>query len=321
MKGRIARRLAVTLSVAALAGMLSAVPASAAPLTNVAWSVSNNATSATSVFYTFSFTTATTGTVATVTFSVPAGTAGTPAVSMNYGISAGTAALAANVITYTVTAPASISAGTPILIEFSGLVNTATAGSYASAFETKTAVPATIDTGTSPSVPFGQSNTAITVVVAKSLTFTNDTSAFTLLMDPALPALANQTRDVALTVKTNASDGYTLGVRDLVNGLYDGVSDTIADVTGTIAAPAVWPGASRFGFSAVVTGATAGGGMGVITNFAAYPGVTPVTVASRATPTGNTADTISLRNRVEIDYTQDAGVYTDTVTYTVTPSY
>ena len=275
------------------------------------------------MFYTYSFTPATTDTIATIEFTVPAGTAGTPAVSLNYGISAGTVGLAANVITYTVTVPASISAGTPILIEISGLTNTTTPGSYTSDFESFTGVPASIDTGTSPAVPFGDSNTVITVVVAKSLTFTNNTSAFMLLMDPALPALADQYRDVVLSVKTNASDGYTLGVKDLAAGLYDGVSDTIPDVTGTVASPAAWPGASKFGFSAVgtLTGTAAmQGGMGIVTDFASYTNAN-VNLVSRTNPTGNTADSLSIRNRVAIDYTQDAGTYSDTVTYTVTPSY
>lgn len=322
MKGRIARRLAVTLSVAALAGMLSAVPATAASFSNISWSVSNNATGATGVFYTYSFTPATTGTITTIDFSVPAGTAGTPVVTLNYGISAGTAALAANKITYTVTAPASVTAGTPILIEVSGMTNTSTPGSNTSNFESWIAGPTSLDTGTSPAVTFGDSNTVITVVVAKSLTFTNDTSAFMLLMDPGLPALADQQRDVSLSVLTNASNGYTLGVKDNAGGLTTG-ADTIPDVTGTVVSPIAWPGASKFGFSAVgtLTGTAAmQGGMGAVTDFASYTNAN-VNLVARTNPTGNTPDSLSIRNRVAIDYTQDAGTYSDTVTYTVTPSY
>ena len=37
--------------------------------------------------------------------------------------------------------------------------------------------------------------------------------------------------------------------------------------------------------------------------------------------TGNAADTIALGNRVSITYVTVAGTYTDTITYTATPSY
>ncbi len=62
--------------------------------------------------------------------------------------------------------------------------------------------------------------------------------------------------------------------------------------------------------------------MNTATNYAGYSAtVRRETVVSRATPTGNLADTLVIHNRVAIDYTQDAGTYSDTVTYTVTPSY
>ena len=44
-------------------------------------------------------------------------------------------------------------------------------------------------------------------------------------------------------------------------------------------------------------------------------------IASRSNATGATADTITIANRVSIDYGAQAGDYTDTITYTVTPNY
>jgi len=44
-------------------------------------------------------------------------------------------------------------------------------------------------------------------------------------------------------------------------------------------------------------------------------------IASRATATGGTADTITITNRVAINYAAAATTYTDTITYTVTPNY
>ena len=44
-------------------------------------------------------------------------------------------------------------------------------------------------------------------------------------------------------------------------------------------------------------------------------------IASRATATGGTADTITIANRATIDYSVPAVAYSDTITYTVTPNY
>lgn len=318
---RLRRRLAVMLAVAVGAGVLMSAPAQAAPLTNVNWSVSNNQKSAASVTYTFSLTTATTGTIATIEMSVPAGTAGTPAVVANYGVGAGTVALASNTLTYTVTSPASVPSGTPILLEFSGLTNTSTPGNYTSSLTTKTSAPATIDGPTvSNSVSIAETNTAVTVVVAKSLTFTNDTAAFSFVMDPGLPALASKTRNVALTVQTNASNGYTLTAKDNAGGLVSG-PDTIARFTANgQTGAATWGAAkNKFGYELAVTGATLPANMGG----GKYAGYTSAgeTIASRNNPTGDTADGIIVTNRVDIDYAQDTGTYTDTVIYTATPTY
>ena len=116
------------------------------------------------------------------------------------------------------TAAASVSLGIPIFIELSGLTNPA-AGSYTTAIATNTAAPTVIDSGTTPAVVFAASNTAKTIVVAKSLTFTLDTTAFQLTMDPSLPALADQSYTSNITILTNANSGYTPTVSDNAAGL------------------------------------------------------------------------------------------------------
>src|SRR5207244_6166823 len=93
--GRRARRWSLVLAGAMIVTFLalSATPASAATLTNVSWSVSNNQAGATGVTYSYSFTTATTGTIKTITFAVSgSGLAGTPAIARHFGIGAGTVA-------------------------------------------------------------------------------------------------------------------------------------------------------------------------------------------------------------------------------------
>src|SRR6476659_4517501 len=244
---------------AAVVSIAQATPAGAAALTNVSWSVSNNQVSATNVTYAYSFKTATTGTIKTITFLVSgAGLAGAPAIAKNYGIGAGTVARAGQTITYTVTSAVSVSTGIPIYIEFSGLTNTSTAGSYTTTITTQTSAPATIDTATSPAVTLAANNTAVLVTVAKSLTFTIDTTAFEPDLDPSLPALADQTQTVGLTVQTNANSGYTLSVADNAAGLQSASTGnpTIADVSAGKASSVTWPGAAKFGYTVTGTGAT-----------------------------------------------------------------
>jgi hypothetical protein len=315
--------VALTLVFAGVLGSVyQAKPAGAAALTNVSWSVSNNQVSATNVTYGFSFTAATTGIIKTITFVVSgAGLAGAPAIARNFGVGAGTVAIAGQTITYTVTAAVSVTAGIPIYLEFSGLTNSGTAGSYTTVITTKTAAPATIDTATSPAVTLAANNTAVTVTVAKSLTFTINNTAFELDLDPSLPALADQTSNVGLTVQTNAHSGYTLTVADSATGLQSAATGnpTIAKVSTGKATSLAWPGAPNYGYTVTGTGATIDGAF-TGTKYAGYVS-TGEQIASRANATGGTADTVTIANRVAIDYTVPAVVYTDTITYTVTPNY
>ena len=302
--------------------VLSATAASAATPTNMSWSVSNNQISATNVNYAYSFTTATTGIIKTITFAVSgAGLAGVPTISRNFGIGAGSVARAGQTITYTVTSAVSVSAGIPIYLEFAALTNSGTLGSYTTVITTQTAAPATIDTGTSPAITLASNNTAVTVTVAKSLTFTIDTTAFELDLDPSLPALADQTATVGLTVKTNAHSGYTLTVNDSATGLQSAATGNpvIAKVSTGKATSVTWPGAPNWGYAVTGTGAT------IDAQFSGskYAGYTSAgeQIASRPGSTGGTADSISIANRVAIDYSVPSVVFTDTVTYTVTPNY
>jgi hypothetical protein len=323
---KLAKRSAwsVLVLIAMVAGMF-AMPtaADAAALTNANWSVSNNQVSATAVTYSFSFTTATTGTIKSITFVFSgAGMAGAPAIVRNYGIGAGTVALAGQTITYTVTSAVSVSAGIPIYIEFSGLTNTATAGSYTFAITTRTAAPATIDGPTNTNaVTMAANNTAITVAIAKSLTFSLNTTAFELDMDPSLPALADQSQAVGLTVLTNAHSGYTLTVSDNASGLVSAApgSPTIPKVSSGKATSVTWPGAPNWGYTVTATGATADPAFSG-SKYAGYVSAGEV-VATHGGPTGGVADTITITNRVAIDYSVPATTFTDTVTYTATPNY
>ncbi|MEA2510373.1 MAG: hypothetical protein QOG21_2455 [Actinomycetota bacterium] len=308
-----------------VAGLLVVpVAANAAALTTVNWAVSNNQVSATGVTYSYSFKTATAaGVVGKVVFTVSgAGLAGVPAITKTYGIGAGTVARVGQVITYTVTAPVAIAAGIPIYIELSGLTNGTPAGSYTTSVATQTAGAVAIDgPTTSNAVVYGGNNTAVTVTIDKSLTFTVDTTAFELDMDPSLPALADQSQAVGITVQTNANSGYTLAVNDNAAGLISAASGTptIADVSSSKATSVVWPATPAFGYRVTATGATADSAFNG-TKWAGYVAGGDQ-VASHATATGGTPDTITITNRVAIDFSVQATTFTDTITYTATPNY
>ena len=302
----------------------------AAALTNVSWAVSNNQAGAASN-YAFSFKTATTGTIASVKFVISGGTlTGTAAVATIYGLSAGTITLTnPTTITYTVTTPASIVSGIPIFLEVSGLSNPV-AGSYTETVTTQTNVPATIDTAATPSVTIAATNTAKTIVVAKSLTFTLVTpTSFQLNMDPSLPALADQSNVTSITVLTNANSGYTLTVADNTTGLQCScagnpvlpqVSTQMSNATAFPGAPASTTGYTVTGTGVGDTGFAVNAAFTAGTSYAGYRNAGDIAVSSTK-PTGATANAITVTDQTAIDYASSAGSYTDTITYTVTPNY
>ncbi|GAC1477517.1 MAG: hypothetical protein NVS1B16_08600 [Pseudarthrobacter sp.] len=304
-----------------VAGLSSSPAFAAGAFTNISWAVSNNQVGATGVQYTYNFTTASSGTLITsITFTVPAGTAGTPTVVQNVGVGAGTVALASNTLTYTLTAAQTIGAGIPLQLTFGALTNTSTAGANTSVITTLiTAVQ--VDTGTSPSVTFGATNTTVAVNVARSTTFTTDTTAFTLNMDPSLPALATLSKVVTLTISSNAGLGYSLQAKDtnLTAGAY-----TIPGNSTSMANGAAMT-ATHFGSNAVLSGGTGGrpalgGTLATAGNYAGYT-TAGQNILTATGPTSSTAHSLALTNKVQIDYTTPAGAYTDTLTYTLTPNY
>jgi hypothetical protein len=315
------RTAGATIALAAVIGVLAiwASLAHAAALTKVSWTVSNSQVGATSASYTFSFKTATVGTIKSVTMSVPSGTAGTAAVGSVYGLGAGTISLSGgNLLTYTVTSAISVPAGTRVYLTVTGLTNTATAGAYTSSITTRDAAAATIDGPTaSQSVTFGPNATAVSVSVGSTLIFTNDCSAFSLGVDPTGTS-ASDSSVVNLTVQTNAASGYSLTAADTVNGLYKSSAPTSTIPRVASGGVGSFP-ATGFGAQAVASGGTLSAPY-LSSNWVGYLAAGQA-VMSHAGPTGAGADTLSLTNQVGVDFSVPAGQYTDTITYTVTPSY
>lgn len=310
------------LSTAAL--VVPATAASAAALTSVGWSVSRPHPGDTAARYTWSFTTATSGSIKSVTMDVPAGTAGAAlTVADAYGISAGgTANLAGTTVTYTMGAPVAVAAGVTVMLALDGFTNTATPGSYASTVTTRDNGAATIDTAGSNSVAISNNSTAVTVKVARSTGFTLSSNAFTLPLDPSVPALADRNYALTITVATNAASGYNLDTR--IDHQLVGTANPGVNMSASSAGKATgYTGGSfpvnTFGYNVAVTGTGAVSGAGFAgTGYVGYtvPGETVVTAAG---PTNG--DTVTVTNRAKVDFLAKADSYTGTVTYTVTPSY
>lgn len=305
---------------ALLAGALvvSGGTASAATLTDVSWSVDNNVTGATGVTYTWSFTTLTAGTITSVTFTVPAGTAGTPTVSSVFGLGVGTVALAADTVTYTVTTPAAVAANTPIFVQFGGFTNTDTPSPppLTSTVTTQATGPTTIDTGDSGDVNFGDSNTAVTILLGRSLIFTNDTPAFTLQPVPGTPAGPVAAKTVTLTVQTNAGGGYTLAAAMAPDPTFVEQESTAGSATLTV---------NRFAAQATLTPSSSSGAAlsapYTASNYVGYDPTTPQTIVTATAGTDGGFDTLALNNQIAVDFSQPSGAFHGNIVYTVTPTY
>ena len=302
---------ALIVAVVLLGGVMTNQKALAGSLTNMNWATSSNMIGVTSQQYTWNFTTATTGTIKSVTFTVPATTAGTAANVAVYGLGAGTwSGPTAGVITYTVTSAVSIGSGVQIYAAANGITNPTATGSFSSVITTQTSAPATIDSGTASSVTFANNQTAVTIVIPESMTFTNDTSAFTLI---PVPSGSAATKAVTLTVQTNAKSGYSLTASNtsLTNG-----TQTLAEMTTSGAASLVL---DQFAAQGTCTGCTIAAPYNS-SNYVGY-GSSATAVASHGVATGTTADTVVLTNAIQVDYGAGEGSFTSTITYVVTPSY
>jgi hypothetical protein len=316
------RAAAAGLALLTVLTVLAPSAAFAGSLTKTSWTVSNSQTGKTGVTYAYAFTTATAATLTAVTMTVPAGTGGAVTAGTVFGLGAGTVSLAGTTLTYTVTTPAAVAANFPIYISFNGLTNTTTPNSYTSTITTQKAGPITVDTATSSAVTFGSSSTGVTVTVGKTLTFTNNTPAFSLAVDPS--SLNNvQSQAVVLTVQTNAASGYTLAMSDtglsIASPSFTIPAVSSGPTTGVAAFPSSGWGASATLTSGGTDGAALASGL-TGGKFVGYPS-SPANFLTATGATGATADTLTVTNQVAVDFTVPDGTYSDTITYVATPSF
>lgn len=139
-------------------GSSGSVSFSGGALSSPIWNVSASGSGATGVTYGYSFTTASGASLASITMSVPPGTAGTPAVgtiTSTYSSlpTNGTATLSGTTLTYSF-ATTYINPSTAVSIQFTGLTNTTSPGSYTAQITTHTGAGAPVDTGTTAAIAF-----------------------------------------------------------------------------------------------------------------------------------------------------------------------
>ncbi|MHB1210204.1 MAG: beta strand repeat-containing protein [Acidimicrobiales bacterium] len=155
-------------------GTTPAVAFNSTVLGSPTWSTSSNAVGVTAVGYTYSFGFPDTAQLTTITMTVPSGTRGTASVgAVSPGsIAGGTASLSGNLLTYTFPA-VSVSAGSIISVELTGITNTSTAGSYTSTITASDSGTAAAS-GSTPAVAL--TSTVLTGLTwATSSTFTGAT--------------------------------------------------------------------------------------------------------------------------------------------------
>jgi hypothetical protein len=81
--------------------------------------------------YEILFTTATTGTIKTITIAFPTGFSVTPAILIERsGIGPGSLSASGTTLTYTVSSPVSVPAGTPIRLELANIIHPITPGTH-----------------------------------------------------------------------------------------------------------------------------------------------------------------------------------------------
>lgn len=151
---------------------------------------------------------------------------------------------------------------------------------------------------------------------------TTDTTTSLLIPFGVVSSSTNAIGAQDMNITTNATNGYTLFTR-YTAALTNGDLDTITDHTGTNAAPSAFSAAGTESFGYTSEDSTLGTGTADrFTNPAGgYAAFTTSNAEVAFSATGVTAETIRVGYQVGIAATTEAGEYTTTVIYTLTPTY
>lgn len=308
--------------------------------------LSDSQPSATSVTYSFGFTTSVTTdikqlniqicTTASGTCNAPSGfDAGTPTIGSDNiaGTGRTVSKPSANEFKVVVTTPAA-QATQAVTISFSGVTNPDSQSTFYARITTYSDTGTTIIDGPT-AIGFATTNgITASVTVDPSLTFTVNTVASGQSVNSATTTVATTATTIpfgtvttsangiaahSLVVSTNAVNGYTVYIR-YTGALSDGNSHTIADFSGSNASPATFSaaGTSGFGYTTESTSLSGTGGRFSSNKYAAF--TTSNTEVARAT-SAVSSDTTKIGYQVGVGGAQEAGTYTTTVTLTATPTY
>jgi hypothetical protein len=148
----------------------------------------------------------------------------------------------------------------------------------------------------------------------------NATSTATTIPFGTVTAATNGLVCQNLTAATNATNGYTIYIRD-TGPLTNGIAQTFADWTGTNTTPTTFtaPGTEAYGYSTNDTTL----GTGSTGRFASNKFAANTTTNSEIAyePAGLTSTTYSIAHQAAVSLTTKPGTYQTTVIYTCTPIY
>lgn len=279
--------------------------------------------------YTSTVSVPTTGSIR-VRITTGSGYTGTPTFTINTISASSTSSVAGNVTTYTLTPGATVGVGA-VSIVISGLTTPTTQGNYAFIVSSSTG-----DFGAAFQY-VGQANVVnVTAEVPNTLSFSIRNSADTAntnlcdlgILDTASVASC----DYRLKVATNAANGYTISVS--TSGSLSAGSNTFTDAAAGTAGSAITAGTPMYGAYITAGSLTSGASATLATaynvsnpaNVAAYNTTSAqllLTAAGVNAPaaSADTTNTTLVTHRAAIGSGTAAGIYTQTVTYTVSANF
>ncbi|MEV0403631.1 hypothetical protein [Actinoallomurus sp. NPDC050550] len=299
-------------------GTTGAVVFTSRALTSPGWSASSATVGATSVSYTFTFTTATNGvTLNTVTMTVPPGTSGTPTLgTVTPSGLGGSIALSGDTLTFSGFSKITF-APTAFSIQVNGLTNTSTAGTYTSEIVTKRGSGTLVDSGITPAVSFtGPLNLAApsSLTWAATLTGTDQSVVDAVAADQQF-SVDDETNSGAGWHITISATTFTAGTKTLPNSGTFVLTGSLSSVSATTAPSATCvtscvPPSSTTTYPVAITTASSSPTPVTVYDDPAGSGLGPATLGghSAARPIGWW---------INIPGNARAGSYTSTVTTTI----
>jgi hypothetical protein len=325
-------------------------------LTTAGATISDSRAGRTATTHSFTFTTATTATIKTIDFQYcttfsgactgPSGLVLGSALGSVSGVGAGTAVVASNTVTYTITSATSVNSGTAISVPFTNVTNPT--GINTSSFvriTTKDNGAATIDTATVAFAVLDTNSLAVSASIDPTFTFTvagvnsggtvngATTNISTTATSIPFGVLSSGSTKIAahdLSVTTNALNGYTITVKGATSPVLNSGAQNIDEFTGTNASPSTWssPAGSSASVNTGFFGYTTNDatlGTGTANRFTSggtkWAGTTTSPLEIAFSSAGITSEVTRVGWQAEVNAIQPQGSYSGTVIIVATPSY